>query len=109
MSKPKAMISQPMRGLTEEEILNTRKEMKAWLEDRGYDVIDTFIDHDPEHHHKNHALYCLGESLKMMADCDLVVFCGDWANTRGCRIEYMAAREYGIGMLDRSGEVVDEG
>lgn len=42
--KKKAMICQPMRGLTDEEILSKRDEAKAFLENLGYEVINTFFD-----------------------------------------------------------------
>ncbi len=39
----KAMISQPMLGRTDEEILATRAKAKAALEAKGFEVVDTFF------------------------------------------------------------------
>lgn len=41
-------------------------------------------------------LYCLGEAIKKMADCDVAYFVGDWRRHRGCRIENAVCKEYDI-------------
>lgn len=40
----KAMISQPMGGLTKTELLEIRDKAKAVLEEQGYEVLDTVAD-----------------------------------------------------------------
>lgn len=98
----KAMISQPMGGLTKDELLEIRDKAKAELEELGYEVLDTVFDSfencdlcDPEHI----ALLHLGKSLEEMAKCDLVYFCEGWQDKRGCRIEHSAATAYGIKVM----------
>lgn len=98
----KAMISQPMGGLTKTELLEIRDKAKAVLEEQGYEVLDTVFDSfencdlcDPEHI----ALLHLGKSLEAMALCDVVYFCDGWQEKRGCRIEHQAASSYGIKTL----------
>lgn len=91
-----AMISQPMRGKTEEEILAVRDKAKQELEGMGYDVLYTYYKFELPWHIKNESLYCLGESLIDMAYCDAVYFCHGWADTRGCLIEHKVAEVYGI-------------
>ena len=39
----KVMISQPMRGISEEDIKNTRARVTALLVEQGYEVIDSRI------------------------------------------------------------------
>ena len=39
----KAMLSQPMVGKTEEEILETRSNAIAVLRDRGYEIVNTLF------------------------------------------------------------------
>jgi hypothetical protein len=39
----KAMLSQPMAGKTEQEIVETRNRAIAKLEERGFEVINTFF------------------------------------------------------------------
>lgn len=99
--KKKAMICQPMRGLTDDEILSVRNEAKSFLESLGYEVINTFFDQSESEGIKNRPLYCLSKALSKMADCDTVYFCKGWEDTRGCVIEHNAAAEYGLNILDQ--------
>lgn len=92
-----AMISQPMRGKTKEEILAVRNEASRVLEDMGYEVVDTYYSkYSVPCYANNGALYHLGQSLTEMARCDAVYFCRGWEDTRGCRIEHEVAEVYGI-------------
>lgn len=87
----KIMISQPMRGKTEEQIRNEREELVRQLEKQGHEVIDTVLDlsegKTPVHY--------LAKSIELLAEVDAVVFMKGWENARGCRIEYSVASEYG--------------
>lgn len=94
-----AMISQPMRGKTKEEILAVRDEAKKELASMGYDALDTYYGVDFPWFVKSNALYCLGQSLMDMACCDVVYFCSGWEDARGCRIEHEAAKDYGIDII----------
>ena len=94
-------ISQPMRGKTDEEILLTRA--KAVESARNFlgeevEVIDSFFQNTPNM--ENKGLWCLGESLKLMATADVVYFAKDWDQYRGCRIENLCAIEYGIAVIE---------
>lgn len=95
----KVMISQPMNGKTDEEILFIRKNAKKYLESIGYDVVDTFFQDGPSGKEASRPIYFLGKSLKAMAFCNVVYFCKGWENTRGCRIEHAVASEYGLKIL----------
>ena len=87
----KIMISQPMRGKTEEQISSEREELVRQLEKQGHEVIDTVLDlsegKTPVHY--------LAKSIELLAEVDAVVFMKGWENARGCRIEYSVASEYG--------------
>lgn len=87
----KIMISQPMRGKTEEQIRSEREELVRQLEKQGHEVIDTVLDlsegKTPVHY--------LAKSIELLAEADAVVFMKGWENARGCRIEYSVASEYG--------------
>lgn len=94
-------ISQPMRGKTDEEILLTRA--KAVESARNHlgeevEVIDSFFQNVPNT--ENKALWCLGESLKLLATADVAYFAHDWENYRGCKIENQCAIEYGITVIE---------
>lgn len=101
-NKPKVMISQPMRDKTAEEIEAIRDKAIDRLTMMGYEVIDTFMK---EYHQKyddsiNRPVFCLGESIKKMAECRAVYFVTGWEEARGCRIEHAIAAEYGLNILD---------
>lgn len=40
--------------------------------------------------------YCLGEAIKKMARCDLVLFSNEWLSATGCRFEMDICRAYRI-------------
>lgn len=104
--KPRAMISQPMAGITEEGITETRERAIKWLEERGFEVLNTrFTDawYSPEAMKErgvvNVPLEFLATSLSHMSHCTAVYFCKGWEEARGCRIEHAAAEAYGVHML----------
>lgn len=48
---------------------------------------------------ENIPLCFLAKSLENMSLCDTAYFCKGWQDARGCRIEHLAAREYGMNIL----------
>lgn len=102
----KAMISQPMAGKTDAEIIETREKAIAALHDRGYQVINTmFTD---EWYNKESMksrgvvqipLCFLAKSLENMSLCHAAYFCKGWENARGCKIEHDAAVVYGLEII----------
>ena len=89
----KLMISQPMRGKTNEQIKAERAELVKLLEAEGHEVIDTVFDIAPKG--VNEAIYFLSKSIEFIGQVDGVVFMPGWNNARGCRVEYQVAMEYG--------------
>lgn len=87
----KIMISQPMKGKTEEQIRTERENVIKELEAQGHEIIDTVFDFGPE---KN-PIHYLAKSIETMAEVDCVVFMQGWNQARGCRVEYQIALEYG--------------
>ena len=94
-------ISQPMRGKTDQEILEVRaaaiESAKAYLGE-DIEVIESFFQNIPEV--GNRPLWCLGESLKLLATADVAYFAKDWEQYRGCKIENTCAIEYGIDVIE---------
>ena len=84
----KVFISQPMKGLTDEQILTVREKAIQQIE-----IIDSFIQDAPI---EAKPLWYLGKSLELLSTADLCLFIGDWQNARGCRIEHMCCGQYGI-------------
>lgn len=102
----KAMLSQPMGGKTDKEIVETRERAIKVLEAKGYEVVNT-LSTDEWYSHENmekrgvvQILLCfLAKSLEKMSLCHTVYFCKGWENARGCKIEHEAAVAYGLDII----------
>jgi hypothetical protein len=102
----KAMLSQPMAGKTDEEIIATREKAIKALEARGYEIVNTlFTDewYNRENMEKRGVvqipLCFLAKSLENMSLCHAVYFCKGWEQARGCRLEHDAAIAYGLDVI----------
>ena len=102
----KAMISQPMAGKTDAEIVETRKKAIAKLKSLGYEVINTLFTDEwygkkamEERGVVQVPLCFLAKSLENMSLCHAAYFAKGWENARGCRIEHDAAAAYGVKIL----------
>ena len=92
----KLFISQPMRGKTDEEILDERKKAIETAEKQAgepVEVIDSFFQKAPV---GAKPLWFLGKSLELLADADVAYFAKGWNEARGCKVEHTCAKEYGI-------------
>nr|DAN90888.1 MAG TPA: protein of unknown function (DUF4406) [Caudoviricetes sp.] len=93
----KVFISQPMNDKTNKEILNERNMVINLFrlivpKNQEVEAIDSFFEDAP---HDAKPLWYIGESIKLMADADVVYFCKDWHKYRGCTIEHECAVRYG--------------
>lgn len=89
----KFMISQPMKGKTNEQIKEERKALVSELENEGYEVLDTVFDAAPKD--TDEAIWFLSKSIEYLAQADVVFFMKGWQYARGCKIEHEVAIEYG--------------
>ena len=89
----KIMISQPMRGKTEEQIRNERVELVERLKEEVHEVVDTVFDDFKNG--QNTPLHYLAKSIEFLANVDCLVCMPGWEKARGCRIEEQCAKEYG--------------
>lgn len=99
----KIFISQPMRGLTDEEILNKRQEIMKNTEKvikEPVELIDSFIEDYPKEINKHIPVFYLGKSIQFLSQADIAYFGGDWRNARGCKIEHEVAKQYGIEIIE---------
>lgn len=99
----KIFISQPMRGLTDEEILNKRQEIRKNAEKvikEPVELIDSFIEDYPGEINKHIPVFYLGKSIQFLSQADVAYFGGDWRNARGCKIEHEIAKQYGIEIIE---------
>ena len=102
----KAMISQPMAGKTDAEIVAAREKAVAALEQAGYTVVNTLFTDEWYSKEKMEErgvvqvpLCFLAKSLENMSLCHTAYFCEGWQKARGCRIEHEAAKAYGLEII----------
>jgi hypothetical protein len=102
----KAMLSQPMAGKTEDEIVSTRERAIKALEAQGYSIVNTLFTDEwyskeqmTERGVVQIPLCFLAKSLENMSLCHAAYFCKGWENTRGCKLEHDAAKAYGLEVL----------
>ena len=102
----KAMLSQPMAGKTNEEIVATREKAIHVLEEKGYRIVNTLFTDEwynkeamAERGVVQIPLCFLAKALENMSLCHAAYFCKGWENARGCRIEHEAAVACGLEIL----------
>ena len=96
----KLFISQPMKDKTDDEILDERSNAIQAAKDSVNDeieVIDSFFQNAPA---DANPLWYLGESLKLLATADVAYFAPGWNKARGCKIQNLCAKEYGIHTIE---------
>lgn len=103
MNMKKAMLSQPMAGKTELEIIETRERAIAALEAKGFEIVNTLFTDEWYSKQAMEArgvvqipMCFLAKSLENMSLCHAAYFCKGWEQARGCRIEHEAAKAYGL-------------
>lgn len=92
-------ISQPMSGLSDEQIEDIRLEIinKARKSFGDINVIDSYCKENfDQFEGNNKAIAFLGHSISKLAEADVALFADGWYEARGCRIEFMVCEEYGI-------------
>lgn len=102
----KAMLSQPMAGKTDEEIVATRERAIKELRKRGYEIVNTLFTDEWYSKEQMESrgviqipLCFLAKSLENMSLCHAVYFCKGWEEARGCKIEHDAAIAYGLDII----------
>ena len=94
----KVFISQPMKGLSDEDIIANREYAISNIKDyfgEDIEILESyFADYNPKG--GSIPLKYLSKSIELLAEADIAYFCGDWATARGCKIEHQCAVEYGI-------------
>lgn len=111
MNTKSLFISQPMSGLTEEEILRNRQEAIKFIQNKfpEYNIvaIDSFKpapDQGEQNYNQKTAVAMLGEALTKLALADIVYFIPGWKKSKGCQIENEVARRW----LEPTGVIIVE-
>ena len=89
--KVKIMISQPMRGKTNEQIKKERECVIKAIETSDGEYLDTVFDSVEN----GTPLSYLSKSIEYLDKADIIYFMPGWEKSRGCRIEFECAKEYG--------------
>ena len=102
----KAMLSQPMAGKNDEEIIAKREKAIKDLEAKGYEIVNTLFTDVWYSNESMKArgvvqipLCFLAKSLENMSLCHAAYFCKGWKKARGCKIEHDAAIAYGLDII----------
>lgn len=102
----KAMLSQPMAGKTNQEIVETRERAIKELTECGFEIVNTLFTDEWYSNEKMKErgvvqipLCFLAKSLENMSLCHAAYFCKGWENARGCKIEHEAAKAYGLEII----------
>ena len=97
----KVFISQPMKGRSEQEILEERADLYSRAKERYPDaeLIDSYFE-DYKPSTGNVALKYLAKSLELLAYADVAYFAKGWETARGCKIENQCAIDYEIEVVE---------
>lgn len=93
-------ISQPMNGLTNNEIKQKRQkiiENIAQTTNDDFNIIDSFMENAP---HDASPVWFLGESIKFLSKADVAYFATGWDKARGCLIEHAICSLYHIPIIE---------
>ena len=112
----KAMLSQPMNGKSDDEIIATRERAISFLTKKGYEIVNTLFS-DEWYSSKamkdrgvvQIPLCFLAKSLENMSLCHAAYFCKGWESARGCLIEHEAAKAYGLKIIYEEGDSNGDG
>ena len=102
----KVLISQPMHGLTDEEIVKVKEQAKEEIKkllgfyDRNGELeiismhdVPVVLPKEPSR------LWYLGRAIQYLEDVDIIYFCRDWKESNGCKVEHYVATIYDIGII----------
>lgn len=112
----KVFISQPMNGLTLDEIKAVRADLESVItnyfktsDDPSFEVINNLQEdtEDEANVHTHPRLFWLGNSVLLMADADYVIFANGWWDSKGCNVEHEIALQYEIPVIPTPNEFTD--
>lgn len=102
----KIMISQPMNGLTEEQIINAQNKFLEYAKKENFEVVNTYFQNEWYSNESMSSrgvvqipLCFLAKSIENMSLCHKAYFAKGWENARGCKIEHEVALQYGMEII----------
>lgn len=90
-------ISQPMNGMTDEQIKEVRNRTIEYIKahDDSATIIDSYIEEEPPKD-CNQGIWYLGKSIELLASADMIWMVDGWQNAKGCILENEIACRYGL-------------
>lgn len=88
----KVYISIPITGHPIKEVREKVNEVKQKIVGRGHEPVSPLDLHGEEE--KTYSQY-IGKDIEALIECDAVFLCSGWQESKGCSLEYHAARIYG--------------
>ena len=103
-------ISQPMSGLTNDEILKVREKATQFILDKYPQndvlVLPSYKEQSDNAYNAASAVDLLGNAISLMARANVIYFVPGWQKSRGCQIENEVARRW----LEETGvELIEDG
>lgn len=95
----KVFISQPMRGLSDDEIIIVRDAIWRIVQEKHGDdceIIESWKPHMPSYN----PVVALSLGIEKLADADVVYFAPGWDEARGCVVEHVVAELYNIPLVE---------
>lgn len=105
----KVYLSHPVETIyTDEEhaayIDKMKNLLKLLLDEDEIEVIDSRIDDFDFSKYRRSDVALFGETIKLMASADLIVFAEGWERTRGCPIQHEIADELNLPYIELTTE-----
>ena len=90
----KAFISQPMQGMSDDEIVIVRDSVWRIIKEKHGEDCEIIESYSPDN--ELSPIEALARSIMFMSDADVAYFAPGWDEARGCIIEHAVAEFYGI-------------
>lgn len=93
----KVYISLPISGLNIDRCKERANEVKRMVERKGHEATTPFdVCPEPDKPYS----YCMGCDIEALLECDAILRCSGWSNSKGCSLESECARIYRKKILD---------
>lgn len=110
-TKPVIIISQPMRGMSPEQVEAARKKAEKDVISMGFEPYENVYDADfsdrnvPENC-KHPGILAMAGALGRLSQADALYLAPGWSSARGCRIEYEVALSFGMAIIQAETEAL---
>lgn len=108
-NKPIIVISQPMRGMSPEQVEAVREEAEKDVISMGFKPYENVYDESfseqavPENC-KHPGILAMAGALERLSQADALYLAPGWSRARGCRIEYEVALSFGMAIIQADPE-----